>query len=128
MLGAHKASHGFIRSHRGPHGPVHGRLKRGNPKGGTLLRYSLIFLYVFCFLVSKQCFLSFSTQNHAESSRNFVKNSFLNPKPTKFDQNSDFGLCRACQGQSRRTSPCQQNRFLLCFFQKLHPSIFYQQI
>ena len=27
-------------------------------------------VYVFCLFVSKACFLSFSTQNHAESSRN----------------------------------------------------------
>ena len=41
--------------------------------------YFLIFkcisnIYV-CYFVSKLCFFSFSTQNHAESSRNFVKNS-----------------------------------------------------
>ena len=34
--------------------------------------------------------MSFSTQNHAESSRNFVKNSVLDPKHVKFDQNSDY--------------------------------------
>ena len=45
-------------------------------------------------MVSKPCFFSFSTQNHAESSRNFVKNSFLNPKRPKFNQNSDFGHAR----------------------------------
>ena len=46
--------------------------------------------YLFCIfgilglclslLVSKTCFLSFSTQNHAESSRNFVKKLNLEPK------------------------------------------------
>ena len=38
-------------------------------------------LYVFgqmlCLFVSKLCFLSFSMQNHAESSGNYIKNSIL---------------------------------------------------
>ena len=44
----------------------------------------------WCLLVSKLCFLSFSTQDHVESSRNFVKNSVLEPKRAKLNQNSDF--------------------------------------
>ena len=45
--------------------------------------------------MEKTCFLSFSKQNHAESSRNLFKNLALNPKHGKFYQNSDFGnvLC-----------------------------------
>ena len=33
-------------------------------------------------------FLSFSSKNHAESSRNLVKNPILNSKHAKFDQKS----------------------------------------
>ena len=65
-------------------------------------------------------FLSFSSKNHAESFRNFVKNLVLDPKRAKSDQNSDFGHVRTCQGQSRRPSPCQQSRFPFFFSQKLH--------
>ena len=35
-------------------------------------------------------FLSFSNKNHAESFRNFIKKTFLDPKRAKLDQNSDF--------------------------------------
>ena len=53
------------------------------------------FLVLFLgFLVSKPCFLSFSTRNHAESSRNSVKKSALNPKHAKLDQKSWFGHVR----------------------------------
>mgnify|MGYP003315669372 CR=1 FL=1 len=75
-------------------------------------------------MVKITCFLSFSSKNHAESSRNFVKNLILNPKRAKLDQKSWFGHVRTCQDQSRRTSPCQQSRFLLLFFKKLHLFIF----
>ena len=34
------------------------------------------------------CLLSFSSKNHAESSRNFVKYLILNPKRTKLNQKS----------------------------------------
>ena len=52
-------------------------------------------------------------QNHAESYGNYVKKSVLDPNRAKFDENSEFGYVRTCQGQSRRTSPCQQSRLLL---------------
>ena len=42
------------------------------------------------FLVLKLCFLSFSKQNHAESSRNFVKNFILKPKRAKLDEKSEL--------------------------------------
>ena len=42
------------------------------------------------FFVGKQCFLSFFTQSHAESFRNFVKKSVLKPKLANFDQRSSF--------------------------------------
>ena len=40
-------------------------------------------------------FLSFSNKNHAESSKNFVKIPFLEPKRAKLDQNSSFSHVRA---------------------------------
>ena len=41
--------------------------------------------------MEKMCFLDSSTQNHAESSRNFLKNSALEPKRAKLDQKSEHG-------------------------------------
>ena len=38
--------------------------------------------------------MSFSTQSHAESFRNFIKKSVLDPKHAKLNQNSDFGHVR----------------------------------
>ena len=46
------------------------------------------------FLVSKPCFLSFSTQNHAESYENYLKNLVLDPIHAKLNKNSDFGHVR----------------------------------
>ena len=43
-------------------------------------------------------------QNHLE----ITSKSGLDPKCAKFDQKSEFGHVRTCQGQSKRTSPCQQ--------------------
>ena len=54
---------------------------------------------------------SFPNKSHAESSRNFVKKQFFDPKRAKFDQNSSFGHVRAVGGRSaavagaRRRSP-----------------------
>ena len=76
------------------------------------------------FLIKITWLLSFSSKSDAESLCRFVKNLFLNPKRAKLDQNSDFCHVRTYFCQSRRTSPCQQSRFLLLFFQKLHLSIF----
>ena len=42
----------------------------------------------------KNIVFSSSTQNHAESFRNFVKNSVLDPTRAKLNQNSDFGHVR----------------------------------
>ena len=76
----------------------------------------MIFFKQISIFYWKTCFLSFSTQNHAESCRNFVKNSALDTKCAKLHQNSDFGHVRTCQGQSRRTSPCQPSRLSFFFF------------
>ena len=46
------------------------------------------------FWVEKTLFLSFSKQNHAESSRNLIKNSVLHPKCAKLNQRSWFGHVR----------------------------------
>ena len=46
------------------------------------------------FLMSKQCFLDSSTQNHAESSSNFLNKSVWDPKCAKFNQNSDIDHVR----------------------------------
>ena len=66
-------------------------------------------------------FLSSPTQNHAESLGNHPKKSFLNPKCNIFMKKSSFGHVRTCQGQSRRTSQCQQSG-LPFFFQVTHVS------
>ena len=55
------------------------------------------------FLIKIMCFLSFSSKNHTESSRNFIKNFVLNPKLPKFEQKSEIGHVRTCQDLSRRT-------------------------
>ena len=47
----------------------------------------------------KNMFFSFSKQNHAESSRNFVKSPILNPKHAKFDEKSWFGHVRTCKSR-----------------------------
>ena len=58
---------------------------------------------MFRFLVSKLCFLSFSTQSHAESFGNFVKNSVWDSKQVKLNQKSEIwvhmGLARALEEQ-----------------------------
>ena len=45
-----------------------------------------LLVLVLSSLVSKPCFLSFSTQNHAESSGNYIKKYVLDPKRAKLDQ------------------------------------------
>ena len=42
--------------------------------------------------MEKQCFLSSSTQNHAESSRIFIKNSVWDPKRAKFTKTLVSGI------------------------------------
>ena len=49
-----------------------------------------------------------------------IKKSFLDPKCGKFYKKSEFGHVRTCQGQSRRTSPCQLGGFLL-FLSEITP-------
>ena len=50
------------------------------------------FWVIFRFVSVKNVFLSFSTQNHAESARNFVKNSVSYTKLEKFNKKSSFPL------------------------------------
>ena len=45
----------------------------------------------------------FLRKNDAESSINFVKIPFLDPKRAKLDQQSEIGHVRTCQDLSRRT-------------------------
>ena len=49
--------------------------------------------------------MSFSSKNDAESFRNFISNSVLDPKQAKLDQNSDFGHVRtySCLHKLRNT-------------------------
>ena len=57
----------------------------------------MIFVDFFChflFFVSKPCFLSSSTRNHAERFRNYLKKSVLDPRRATLDQNSYFGHVR----------------------------------
>ena len=48
-----------------------------------------MFDHILGFLVSKLCFLSLSTQNHAESFGNYFKNSVLDPIKAKWKQKSE---------------------------------------
>ena len=64
----------------------------------------------------KTCFLSFSRKNHADSSRQFVKNSVLDPQHTNFDQKSEIGHVRTCQDLSRRTSTYCKPADIFLFF------------
>ena len=55
-------------------------------------RWGILLILGQCWnlLVSKPCFLSFSTQNHAESFRNFVKNAVWDLKRAKLNQKSEI--------------------------------------
>ena len=59
----------------------------------------------------------FSNKNDAESSINFVKIPFLNPKRAKLDQNSHFSHVRTCQDLSRRTSTYCKPAEIFLFFE-----------
>ena len=83
--------------------------------------YFLDFLSNITAQVNKICFFSFSNKNHAESSIDFVKIPFLDPKRAKLDQNSDFGHVRTCPGGQVLTA--NQRRYLF-FLQILHLSFF----
>ena len=85
------------------------------------LKYFLDFWSNIKFLVEKTRFFYFSKQSHAETSRNVVKNSVLDPKHAKLNRNFDFGHVRTCQGQSRRTSPCQQSWLFFFVFLEIAP-------
>ena len=59
--------------------------------------YFHYFPYFYMFLnqflkswVSQPCFLSFSTQNHAESSGNYLEELFFDPKYAKLNQHIQF--------------------------------------
>ena len=76
--------YGPIWAHMGPYGPLWAPM---GPYFGQILR----------FLIKMIWFLCFSGKNDAESSINFVKILFLDPKRANLDQNSDFGHVRTCQ-------------------------------
>ena len=89
------------------------------------LKFEVFFVFLFCqmlrFLVSKPCFLNFSTQSHAESFGNYLKKQVLDPKRPKLNQNSDFG--DSCPDLPR---PVQEGRSLsakriFLFFFKTKP-------
>ena len=54
--------------------------------------------------------MSFSTQNHAESSRNFVKNSVLEPKHAKLDQKSETWAHMGPYGPGTRPWPSKSGK------------------
>ena len=102
-----------------------------------LLRYFFDFWSNIKDLGWKNMFLSFSTRNHAESFRNFVNISVLDPKCAKFNKSRDFvmsGLAKTCPGGQVLTASHREYyfleitpsfRFLSPFsFQKIHLSIF----
>ena len=70
-------------------------------------------------LVSKTCFLSFSTQNHAELIGNYIKNSVLDPKRAILNQKSEIcahmGPARALEEREefrKNALFCLRNTFL----------------
>jgi len=58
----------------------------------------------------KTMFLSSSTQSHAESSRNFVKDSVLDPKRAKMSQKSPFGVSGGRPGGRPGGGPAGRRR------------------
>ena len=69
--------------------------------------------------MEKQCFLSSSTQNHAESLWNYLKKSVLDPKCVKFDQKSEFGHVQTCpdlSGPVQEDKSLSQNHVYTFFF------------
>ena len=79
------------------------------------------FCFILRFLVSEQCFLSFSTQSHAQSFRNFFKNSVLDPTSVKSDQKSKFGHVRTCPASPGGQVLVSKAAFLF-FLQKVYLS------
>ena len=88
---AHMGSYGFIYGPiwalMGPYGPQPGPGPQIEISFEFLLKYLRVFIKI-------TCFFSFSNKNHAESSINFIKIPFLDPKRAKLDHNSDFGHVR----------------------------------
>ena len=88
-------------------------------------------VYVLLFGL-KTVFFSFSTQSHAESSRNYLKNLVLDPTCAKLDQQSEHGHVHhvpeaPSEGETLKKHPSflkkQQNQFLkskgYCWLHKL---------
>ena len=102
----------MFRAHKSPYGPIWAR--PGPLKSGKSYKKTHLFFYIpyfsekkntffqvtylsqkfivfnlqTTFFDGKMCFFSLSTQNNAESFRNFIKNSVLDPKRTKLVQKS----------------------------------------
>ena len=78
------------RTHKGPYGPI--RAHRDPQHAlcifGDFLSIFRIFGQILGFLIKITWFLSFSSKNDAESSRNFMKILFLDPKRAKLVQKS----------------------------------------
>ena len=89
------------------------------------LKYFLDFLSNIKVFNQNNVIFELLRQNDAESSRNFIKNSVLDPKRAKFNQKSLFGHVQPCQDQSRRTSPCWRGR---CFVSRNYTFRFYTRI
>ena len=93
------------RSHKGPAiGPAIGLafLRFLN-----LLGHGTIFISTFGFGMILGCFFGFSTQNHAESLWNYIKESFPDPKRAKFWWKDRIWTCPGVQDLSR-TGPRRQ--------------------
>ena len=97
--------------HRAPQGSTGPQGSLGIPRKPYFYIFLLSFWSIFGILgqilrfwVKIIWFFSFSNKNDAESSRNFVKIPFLNPKRPKLDQKWEIGHVRTCQDLSRRTS------------------------
>ena len=69
----------------------------------------------------KTMFFEFLGANPCRTIMKLHQNLVLDPKRARLDQNSDFGHVWTYFCQSRRTSPCQQSRFLFLFFSEITP-------
>ena len=98
-----------------------------NPRkidGKPILTYFWVFFGIFGqilrFLINIKSFLSFSNKNHAESSMNFVKIPFLDPKHAKLEQTSDFGHVRTCPGGQVLTADQRKYSYFSDYIKKIN--------
>ena len=66
--------------------------------------FGVILIKYLSFFVKITWFLSFSSKNHTELSRNFIKNLVLNPKHAKFNQNMQNSIKTPHSGISGRSA------------------------